>query len=81
VQNEVGIHAYSQAITAGRLATVKGYALTDDDRLRADIIEPIMCDFSVDLDAVCAPARSGCGSHAEVRAAPAVVDLRRRGRA
>jgi len=25
-------------------------ALTDDDRLRAEIIERIMCDFGVDLD-------------------------------
>ena len=54
VQNEVGDPRLFAAIAAGRLATVKGYALTDDDRLRADIIERIMCDFGVDLDAVCA---------------------------
>jgi len=53
VQNEVMTRAYEEAIAAGRLATVKGYALTDDDRLRADIIERIMCDYGVDLDAVC----------------------------
>ncbi|MDE2376122.1 oxygen-independent coproporphyrinogen III oxidase [Bradyrhizobium sp.] len=54
VQNDVQIGAYSQAIANGRLATVKGYALTDDDRLRADIIERIMCDYRVDLGEVCA---------------------------
>ena len=53
VQNEVMTRAYEESIAAGRLATVKGYALTDDDRLRADIIERIMCDYGVDLDAVC----------------------------
>ena len=31
----------------------KGYVLTADDRLRADIIERLMCDFSVDLREVC----------------------------
>jgi oxygen-independent coproporphyrinogen-3 oxidase len=73
VQNEVGIHAYSEAIAAGRLATVKGYALTDDDRLRADIIERIMCDFSVDLDAIC--ARHGSGADAVLKSAPRLQSL------
>jgi oxygen-independent coproporphyrinogen-3 oxidase len=36
VQNEVHTRAYTEAIASGRSATVKGYALTDDDRLRAD---------------------------------------------
>ena len=73
VQNEVGIHAYSESIAAGRLATVKGYALTDDDRLRADIIERIMCDFGVDLDTVC--ARHGSGAEAVLRSAPRLQPL------
>jgi oxygen-independent coproporphyrinogen-3 oxidase len=50
VQNEVRTRAYSESIASGRLATVKGYGLTGDDRLRAEIIERIMCDFGVDLD-------------------------------
>jgi oxygen-independent coproporphyrinogen-3 oxidase len=54
VQNEVGTRAYSESIASGRLATVKGYALTNDDRLRAEIIERIMCDFGVDLGPICA---------------------------
>ncbi len=54
VQNEVNTHAYLESIANGKLATVKGYALTDDDRLRAEIIERVMCDFGVDLDPICA---------------------------
>ena len=54
VQNEVQIGAYAQAIAAGRPATVRGYALTGDDQLRADIIERIMCEFGADLGAICA---------------------------
>ncbi len=58
VQNDAVVRGYSEAIAAGRLATVKGYALSADDRLRADLIERLMCDFRVDVDAVC--RRHGC---------------------
>ena len=44
---------YVAAIAAGRLATVRGCALRDDDRLRAELIERLMCDFAVDVAAVC----------------------------
>ena len=53
VQNDPVVRSYSAAIGAGGLATVKGYALTEDDRLRADLIERVMCDFRVDVGAVC----------------------------
>jgi oxygen-independent coproporphyrinogen-3 oxidase len=68
IQNEPQVRAYLEAIAAGRLATVKGYALTDDDRLRADIIERIMCDYGVDLGAIC--ARHGSAPEAMLNAAP-----------
>jgi len=73
VQNEVPIRAYSETIAAGWLATVKGYALNDDDRLRAEIIERIMCDYGVDLGAVC--ARHGSATEAMLRSAPRLHDL------
>ena len=73
VQNEVGTRAYEQAIASGRLATVKGYALTGDDRLRAEIIERIMCDFSVDLDSIC--ARHGSLADAMLQSAPRLRNL------
>ncbi|GJD57692.1 oxygen-independent coproporphyrinogen III oxidase [Methylobacterium dankookense] len=53
VQNEPALRAYAERVARGGLATVKGYALTPDDRLRADLIERIMCDFAVDVGAVC----------------------------
>ncbi|THD71863.1 MAG: oxygen-independent coproporphyrinogen III oxidase [Bradyrhizobium sp.] len=53
VQNMVPTRDYSERIASGRLATAKGYALTNDDQFRAEIIERIMCDFAVDLDEVC----------------------------
>jgi len=73
VQNETQIRSYSEAIAGGRLATVKGYALTDDDRLRADIIERIMCDYSVDLGAIC--ARHGLAPETMLNAAPRLNEL------
>ena len=73
MQNEVGTRAYEKAVAADRLATVKGYALTDDDRLRAEIIERIMCDFSVDLDPIC--ARHGSAAEAMLKSAPRLQDL------
>ncbi len=53
VQNEVAIGRYVQSVASGQFATAKGYRLTADDRMRAEIIERIMCDFSVDLAAIC----------------------------
>ncbi len=50
-QNAPDIAGYTRAVSAGRFATVKGLALSDDDRLRASIIERLMCDLEVDLDA------------------------------
>jgi oxygen-independent coproporphyrinogen-3 oxidase len=73
VQNETQVRAYSQAIASGRFATVKGYALTDDDRLRADIIERIMCDYGVDLDVVC--TRHGARPDAMLSSAPRLQAL------
>lgn len=73
VQNEVAISAYSQCTADNRLATAKGYALTADDRLRGEIIERIMCDFGVDLGAIC--ARHGSAPDAVLKSAPRLRDL------
>ncbi len=51
-QNAPPVGTYSRAIADGKLATVKGIELSDDDRLRGRIIERLMCDMVVDLDAV-----------------------------
>jgi oxygen-independent coproporphyrinogen III oxidase len=73
VQNEVNIRAYCERIAGGKLATVKGYALTDDDRLRGEIIERIMCDFGVDLDPIC--ARYGSAPQEMLKSSPRLKDL------
>jgi oxygen-independent coproporphyrinogen-3 oxidase len=73
VQNESQVRAYSDAIAAGRLASVKGYTLSRDDRMRADIIERIMCDHHVDLDAVC--ARHGIAPDEVLKSAPRLQAL------
>jgi oxygen-independent coproporphyrinogen-3 oxidase len=55
VQNAVLIGEYQRRIAEGRLATGKGRAFAAEDRLRAAVIERIMCDNRVDLDQVCEP--------------------------
>ncbi len=52
VQNAPDLGGYSRAIAAKRFPIVKGLALSDDDRTRANIIERLMCDMALDLDAV-----------------------------
>ncbi|HLN23596.1 MAG TPA: oxygen-independent coproporphyrinogen III oxidase, partial [Patescibacteria group bacterium] len=54
VANEGGIGQYKAEIRAGRLAAVRGVAVTDEDRLRRTVIERLMCDLTLDLDALCA---------------------------
>lgn len=54
VQNEVTRDRYTRHIAAGRPATSKGYRLTDEDRVRAAIIERLMCDLEADVPAICA---------------------------
>ncbi len=51
IQNTPRIGAYQDTIAAGRLAVDRGFALTSEDRLRADDIERLMCDLTVDLRA------------------------------
>ncbi len=54
IQNEVPPGLYAQRIASGQLATIKGYRLTAEDRMRAEIIERLMCDFRVDVAAIAA---------------------------
>lgn len=54
VQNEVVIGRYAERVADGAPPVAKGYRLTADDRLRAELIERLMCDLEVDIPAVCA---------------------------
>ncbi|WP_276717241.1 oxygen-independent coproporphyrinogen III oxidase [Pseudooceanicola nitratireducens] len=46
-QNAAGTSAHIAAIRDGRFSTARGHAFAGDDRLRARIIEGLMCDFAV----------------------------------
>lgn len=52
VQNLTETGAWSRAIDAGVLPVAKGVALSKDDNLRGYVIERLMCNGKVDLDAV-----------------------------
>lgn len=47
IQNITPTADYMRAVTEGRLATARGIALTDADRMHGWAIERIMCDFSL----------------------------------
>lgn len=57
VQNAPDVGGYTRRIDAGEFPVVKGVALSEDDRLRAKIIERLMCDLALDLDRFGGPAR------------------------
>ncbi len=66
VQNVSAAAAYGREIEEGRLAAVRGVALTADDRLRRDLIERLMCDLVVDIEAI-------AGAH-DADPAPLIAD-------
>ena len=53
-QNAPGTAQYSKLIDSGDLATVRGHALTDHDRLNSDIIAALLCQFQVRISDICA---------------------------
>lgn len=52
VQNHTLERDWRAAVTAGALPVARGVAMTRDDHFRAEIIERLMCDFTVDLEQV-----------------------------
>lgn len=53
VQNAVPFGQYAADIRAGNLAVRRGVQINDDDRLRRNVIERLMCDLAVELDVLC----------------------------
>jgi oxygen-independent coproporphyrinogen III oxidase len=53
-QNAPDQRGWLRSVEAGELPIVRGKAFDADDRLRADVIEDLLCDFASDLDAVAA---------------------------
>ncbi len=47
-QNVKDIESYRAMVEGGKLPVAKGYELTDEDKLRADVIMRLMCDLSLD---------------------------------
>jgi oxygen-independent coproporphyrinogen-3 oxidase len=52
-QNAAPLHAWRESIEAGLPPIVRGVPFTGEDKLRGAVIERLMCDFYVDLAAVC----------------------------
>ncbi len=52
-QNASAVADYREAVLRGDLPTARGISFTAADRLRADVIDRLMCDFRVDLEALC----------------------------
>lgn len=52
VQNDADIRRWGTTIDSGEFAIAKGRETTPDDHMRRDIIERLMCDMTVDAEAV-----------------------------
>ncbi len=50
MQNTTSTKAYKEALNQGKLPIAKFLSLSEDDRLRSDLIEELMCTFEVDLN-------------------------------
>jgi oxygen-independent coproporphyrinogen III oxidase len=48
-QNHRDLAAWEAAVDAGRLPVCRGLALTDDDRVRAEVIQSLMCEGGIDF--------------------------------
>ena len=51
-QNQRDLRSWEASVDAGRLAVWRGLSLSKDDRVRADVIQGIMCQGVVEFDAI-----------------------------
>jgi oxygen-independent coproporphyrinogen-3 oxidase len=51
-QNHKSLARYYEAIDAGRFPVERGYALSDDDKIRRYVIAELMCNFHLDGEAL-----------------------------
>jgi oxygen-independent coproporphyrinogen-3 oxidase len=73
VQNAAAIPDHRDRVRAGVLPIARGIALTDDDRMRRDVIEQLMCHGTVDLDETA--ARHHQDPHLLLAAGPALDSM------
>ncbi|WP_439578788.1 oxygen-independent coproporphyrinogen III oxidase, partial [Elioraea sp.] len=52
-QSAAAVPQWREAVRGGRLPIVRGVEPDAEDRLRAALIERIMCDMGLDIDAIC----------------------------
>lgn len=62
-QNVKDLETYRAVIGQGRLPIARGYELTAEDQLRADVIMRLMCDLSLDYGAMSAKWQIDFGAH------------------
>ena len=53
-QNDPALARWQRAVEDGKCAIEKGIAVSNEDRLRRDIINELMCNLSVDVAEICA---------------------------
>ncbi|MET4735115.1 oxygen-independent coproporphyrinogen-3 oxidase [Thalassospira sp. MBR-102] len=53
-QNDPALARWQRAVEAGKCAIEKGIAISNEDRIRRDIINELMCNLTVDVAAICA---------------------------
>lgn len=76
VQNVTAQNGWRQAVGDKRLPIDRHLVLEPEDRIRAEIIERLMCDLEVDVDAVCQDHdRSPTGFEAELVAVAKLAPL------
>lgn len=51
-QNQRDIEAYYAALDVGQLPVMRGWVLSDDDKLRNHVIQTLMCHFSLTFEAI-----------------------------
>ncbi len=73
VQNVAETGAWARAVAAGRLPIAKGRALAGEDALRGYVIETVMCQGAVDLDAAGRRFAAPAGWQAD--AEPALAEM------
>lgn len=64
-QNAAGTASYQRAVAGGGLATARGHRFRGEDRLRARMIEMLLCEFRIDAAAL---LEAGLGSEARIEA-------------
>ena len=64
-QNEKDVPKYYASLDAGQVPLVRGYVLSEEDKIRREVIMRVMCDLSLDYAAISARLGLDFASHFE----------------